>query len=265
MTTQIIRIPTDQILASPYQGRLISSEYSFRMVNDGELLKLVESIKVNGQLNPVIVRKSGEKYEMIDGHRRFEAHRLLNRKQISAIVRDMTDREAQVMSVVSNMQRKDLHNIERAFAFKKILDSGVFKDKRELSKAINKDETYVGDLLQTLNMDKRIVEDLLENKTTNDVRTLRAIRKVEQTDENDISDKQWEIYMKFKHQNLSREEVFNLSRIARNERQKGLLINFTPRRIEINLPKKYNKSQRELLLKILEEKIMEILPDIKDS
>ncbi len=90
----------------------------------------------------------------------------------------------------------------------------MFEDKRELSKAIGKDETFVGDLLNTLNMDKRIVDDLLKNKTTNDVRMLRAIRRVEPVNQVGYSEKQWEIYQRFLNENLSREEVLSLTRTA---------------------------------------------------
>jgi len=157
---------------------------------------------------------------------------------------------------VANLQRKNLHNIERAMAFRKILDAGIFNDKKELSQAIGKDETYVGDLLNTLNMDKRIIDDLLHNKTTNDVRALRAIRKAGQTDENGLSDPQWELYRRFIDDKLSRKEVFSLSRKERSFRQKELKIHFMPRRIEIELPRKFEKKQRDHLTSILKENLM---------
>lgn len=78
----------------------------------------------------------------------------------------------------------------------------------------------VDDLLNTLIMDKRIIEDLIHNKPTNDVRTLRAIRKARQTDENGLSDAQWQLYCRFIDEKLSRKDVFNLSRKERSTSQK---------------------------------------------
>lgn len=264
MSEQILMIPIMQIIESPYQGRLLGSDENIRKVPDEGIQKLAESIRMNGQINPIIVRKLGENYELIDGHRRLESHRLLGMTEIKAIVRDMSEKEAQVTSVVANLLRKDLHNIERAFAFRKILDAGVFKDKRELSQAIGKDETYVGDLLQTLNMDKRIIDDLLKNKTTNDVRILRAIRKIEDIDENGRSDKQLELYNKFIKENLSRQEVFSMARVTKGSEHKAIDIRFTPRHIEIDLPRKYTKPERDMLLALLRNKLKEILPDVED-
>jgi ParB family chromosome partitioning protein len=259
MNDAILSIPVSIIHASPWQGRFIEGQADTSEGPDGEMLKLAESIRENGLLQPIVVRKTGDTYELIDGHRRLEAHKLLAFESIDAIVRDLGDRETQVMTLVANLQRKNLHNIERAMAFRKILDAGIFNDKKELSQAIGKDETYVGDLLNTLNMDKRIIDDLLHNKTTNDVRALRAIRKAGQTDENGNSDPQWELYRRFIDDKLNRKEVFSLSRKERSFRQKELKIHFMPRRIEIELPRKFEKKQRDVLTSILKEKLDELL------
>lgn len=120
-------------------------------------------------------------------------------------------------------------------------------------------DTYVGDLLNTLNMDKRIIEDFLHNKTTNDVRALRAIRKAGQTDENGLSDAQWELYRRFIDEKPGRKELFSLSRKKRTVSQKELKIHFMPRRIEIELPRKFDKKQRDVLTSILKEKLDELL------
>ncbi len=116
----------------------------------------------------------------------------------------MTDREAMILSVVGNLQREDLSPIEKAMAFRKLLDSGVFVDKKELSKSLGKDETYVGDVLNTLNMDQRIIDDILQNRTTDDVRLLRAIRQAGKTDKLQKSDEQMALYQEFKDKGLSR-------------------------------------------------------------
>ncbi len=256
---QVLKIDIDKILQSPYQGRLIEFGITQTDESNNTLNSLAQNIEQNGLLVPIIVRGVDDGYELIDGHRRLEACRLLKRTTIEAIVREADDRNAQVMSVVSNLQREDLYNVERALAFRKILDAGVFKDQKELSQAIGKDQTYVGDLLNTLNMDKRIIDDLLKNKTTNDVRLLRAIRRSAKTNEEGYSDEQWNLYQRFVNEGLTRKEVLALSNEEKNRTVKDLKVVFKPRRIEVELPKKYTLEQRNVLTEMLKQKIEEIL------
>jgi len=91
-------------------------------------------------MQPIVVRAVEKGYEIIDGNRRVEAIKRLGRGQITALVKDVSDRDAQIMHVIGNLQRKNLKPIEQALTYQKMLDSGVFKDKRELSRAISKDE-----------------------------------------------------------------------------------------------------------------------------
>lgn len=265
MKKSIHLIKLDEIEDSPYQGRLIFVEEGDKVSEEKNIEMLAENIKENGLLNPVVVRKTNNSYQLVDGHRRVEAMKLLGKKSIECIVKEMTEREVQVMTVVGNLQRKDLFNIEKAIAFKKILEAGIFSDKRELSKAIGKDETYVGDLLNTLKLDKRILDDLLKNKSTNDVRLLRAIRRVEDTNEDGYSKKQWELYRQFLYEGLTRQDVFNITRERNAEKEKIFTLEFKPRRIEINLHKKYNLEDRKDLIKTLNQKLTEIFEEFEKS
>jgi len=257
-------IQLDKISESPYQGRLIMGGAETEQ-EGGDLKALAASISENGLLNPVVVRPAESGFEMVDGHRRLGAHRILGRDTIQAIVKEMNEKETQVFSLVANLQRQGLHNIEKAFAFRKILDAGIFRDKRELSKAIGKDETYVGDLLSTLKMDSRIIEDLLKNKPTNDVRVLRAIRKVEDSGDGEQSERQWELYRRFISEGLSRNEVFAIAREARSGPGKGIRIKVRPRRIEIDLPTLYPKQQRAKLEKMIYERLNDLFSDVSES
>lgn len=84
------------------------------------------------------------------------------RGQILAIARVVSDKKAKIMYVIRNLQRKNLKPVELTLTltYQKMLDLKVFKDKRELSKTIEKDETYVGELLSTFKINSRIIEDL---------------------------------------------------------------------------------------------------------
>lgn len=258
----IKRVKIKDLLESPYQGRLIQLPQDKEEATQTELLQLADSIEKNGLLQPIIIREKPDGLEIIDGHRRVEAFRILGRGDIQAIVRKMDDREAQVMSVVANIQRENLSNIERAIAFKKILSQGIFRDKRELSRAIGKDETYVGDLLNILNMDQRIIDDVATNKTTNDVRLLRAIRKVEPVKEEGISDKQLKIYNKFKKEKLTRREVLDLVKEEKEKSDKPFTVSGNMRKYEIKLNHSIPKEKRQQFKELLEKKILEAMVEI---
>jgi len=100
-------------------------------LDDDRMTDLVESIKENGVLSPVLVRQDVEdSYEMISGHRRMHAAQLVGLEVIPAIIRDMTDDEAVVYMVDSNIQREELLPSEKAFAYKMRMDAINRQGKR---------------------------------------------------------------------------------------------------------------------------------------
>ena len=98
--------------------------HPFKVLDDEKMSDLVESIRVNGILSPVLVRPDGEdSYEMISGHRRMHAAKIVGLTMIPAIVREMSDDEAIVYMVDSNIQREELLPSEKAFACKMKMDA----------------------------------------------------------------------------------------------------------------------------------------------
>lgn len=97
--------------------------HPFKVINNEDLNKLKESINVNGVLEPIIVRKKDDRYEIISGHRRKYASELLGLKTIPCIIRDMTDDEATIYMVDSNMHRETILPSEKAKAYKMKLDA----------------------------------------------------------------------------------------------------------------------------------------------
>ncbi len=164
-----------------------------------------------------------------------------------AIVKEFDDRQAQIHSVIGNLQRENLSSIERALAFRKILDKGLFKDKRELSRVIGKDETYIGDLLNTLNLDHRIIDDLVKNRTTDDVRLLRVIRRVEPVNAKKESKKQFDLYMRFKHGQLTRSKVVQLARSERVTEKGEVQFRFKGKKMIVEFPSVMTKEEQALL------------------
>lgn len=98
--------------------------HPFKVVDDEKMQELVESIKMNGVLSPVLIRPIGmDTYEMISGHRRLHAAELAGLTAIPSIIREMTDDESVIAMVDANIQREELLPSEKAFAFKMKLDA----------------------------------------------------------------------------------------------------------------------------------------------
>lgn len=255
---QIKNIPITSLVESPYQGRLLRKLNKKGKSDDPNMVALMDSIKSKGLMMPIIVRPVGDKFEIIDGHRRVEAYRRLEKTDIEAIEKEYDDKDAQVFSIVGNLMRQNLSLIEKALAFKKILDTKKFNQK-ELSKAICKHETFVSDILKTLDMDSRIIDDLIANKTTEDVRLLRAIRKYDKAKKN-ISDKQWELYQRFKNENLTRMGVIRLVKGSKSF-AKPFKIEGSSKSFSIHFEKKLSEDMKDEMIQFLNGKIEEWLAE----
>ena len=105
--------------------------HPFKVIDDDKMSELKESIKVNGILSPVLVRPDGKGgYEMISGHRRMHAASMLGLDMIPAIVKEMSDDEAVIVMVDSNVQREEILPSERAFSLKMKMDALKRQGKR---------------------------------------------------------------------------------------------------------------------------------------
>jgi ParB/RepB/Spo0J family partition protein len=270
---EITSIQLDLIDPSPWQGRLLDT---IPVANDDEINpfeakafdELVRSIEGSGLMQPITVRPKGTRYELVDGHRRLMAHQKLGLQTIKAIVTDYTDREAQTLSLVANMQRKNLNTIELAMAFQKILDAQIFADKRELSQAVGKDETYVGDILNTLRMDTRIVEHLARTNTIKDPRILRTIRKAAPLEQEGGADKQWELYQLVVQQSMSRNQLADYLKSKDNRIKIKPAWNFKFSSLNLNIKLKTGRlspENRKKLEEILNLKLMETIQEIEQD
>lgn len=271
--TVLLRI--SDLIQSPFQSRFEQPKvkaYTSKSfiqkekakVQKDELEELVHSIQESGLMQPIIVRPQENNYEIIDGHRRVEAMKRLGRGQIMAIIKDVSDREAQIMHVIGNLQRKNLKPVEQALTYQKMIDTGVFKDKRELSKAIGKDETFIGDLLSTLQLDSRIIEDLAQNNLIKDLRILRLIRLYAPVDDKGVSNQQWELYRKVLFNKMSRKELsIMVKRPANNPTVKTWKMKSSNKKITINLETGIlDQAKKDKLMQLIAEKMKEISDSI---
>jgi len=107
-----LSIPIDSIKSNPYQPRSTWDQE--------ELKQLSDSVKENGILQPILVRKIGNTYQIIAGERRVRAARIAGKKMVPAIVRSVNEEEMQVLALIENLQREDLNPIEKAKSFESL-------------------------------------------------------------------------------------------------------------------------------------------------
>jgi len=133
--------------------------------DESKLQELAESIKEKGILEPLIVRKTDQGYELIVGERRWRAAQKAGLKEVPVVVKEAEGREALEISLIENLQREDLNPIEAAEAFKHLIEE--FKISQEdLSKRIGKDRTTITNTLRLLKLPIEIRNQLLQNRIT---------------------------------------------------------------------------------------------------
>jgi ParB family chromosome partitioning protein len=119
--------------------------------DDEKLNELKASIKEKGVLQPILVRKRGEHYEVVAGERRLRAAQALNLEKVPVIIKDVTDQEAFVIALIENIQREELNPIEEAEAYRKMIEEfGYTQDK--IAQSVGKDRSTVSNLLRILNL-----------------------------------------------------------------------------------------------------------------
>jgi len=154
-------IEEDQVQEKPLKGEMIENvsvdqlspgKYQPRKRFDEESLQeLADSIIEQGLMQPVIVRKSDNNFEIIAGERRWRAAKLAKLDTIPVIVRDINDRTASIIALIENMQRVDLSSIEEAEGIKKMIDEFGMTHE-EASDAVGKSRSAVSNLLRLLQL-----------------------------------------------------------------------------------------------------------------
>ena len=133
--------------------------------DESKLQELAESIKEKGILEPLIVRRTEQGYELIVGERRWRAAQKAGLKEVPVLVKETERRGALEISLIENMQREDLNPIEEAEAFKHLIEEFNI-NQEDLSKRIGKDRTTVTNILRLLKLPLEIRDHLLQNRIT---------------------------------------------------------------------------------------------------
>ena len=133
--------------------------------NETLLQELSESIRENGVLQPLLVRKKGQKYEIIAGERRYQASKLAGIEKLPVIIKDVADQKMLELALIENLQRSDLNPIEEAKGYKQLLkESGMTQEA--LSKAVSKSRSAITNSLRLLDLPDEVQQFLFDGKLT---------------------------------------------------------------------------------------------------
>lgn len=155
---------TDENLLTVDLDKLMAREDQPRKSFDDDSLKeLANSIKADGVIQPIVVRKVDDRYEIIAGERRFRASKLAGLEKVPVVVKNVTDRKARELALVENIQREDLNPIEEAISLKTLMEEYKLT-QQELSDIIGKSRSYIANNLRLLNLSDHIKEYLIRGE-----------------------------------------------------------------------------------------------------
>ena len=167
MEKTILQVPVEDIIPNRFQPRL-----SF---DDTSLNDLALSIKQHGILQPLVLRRKNDKYEIIAGERRFKAAKLAGLASVPAVISNLDDNASAEVAIVENIQRKDLTAIEEAKSFQALLDKG-YMTQDELARKMGLSQSAISNKLRLLTLDESVQEAILSEKISE--RHARTLLKV---------------------------------------------------------------------------------------
>lgn len=144
-------VPVALLTANPFQPR--------QQTDAQELASLTESIRKHGVLQPIIVRPVGDGYEVVAGERRWRAAEAAGLQEIPAVVRQMTDLEALELALVENLQRADLNPMERAKAYRRLIDDFQLTQE-QVADRVGKSQPSIANALRLLQLPSNIQASL---------------------------------------------------------------------------------------------------------
>ena len=168
---KIIHLNLLEIIPNKQQPRTI--------FDDEKITDLAESIKEHGVIQPIVVRKNGNLYEIIAGERRYRAVKYLNLETIPAIIKDYDDVTTASVAIIENIQREDLTSIEEAVAYRKLMNlHGI--TQAELANQISKSQSTIANKIRLLNLSQEVQDAILKREISE--RHARTLLSVKQED-----------------------------------------------------------------------------------
>ena len=198
------------------------------------LLELADSIKQFVVLQPLLVRKRKDYYEIIAGERRWRAAKMAGVKEVPVIIKDYTEQEIVEIGLIENIQRENLNPIEEAMAFKKLLEEFNLKQD-EVAERVSKSRTAVTNSMRLLKLDERVQEMIVDDMiSTGHARALLAI---------DDKEQQYDLANKIFDEKLSVRETEKLVKEIKNPKK----------------PKMKKKVENEFVYTDLENRMKEVM------
>ncbi len=155
LESTVLQVHVEDIIPNRFQPRLSFDEEGLK--------ELADSIKEHGIIQPLVLRKLGDKYEIIAGERRYKAAQMAGLTTVPAVIANIDDKKSAEVALVENVQRRDLTAIEEARSYKTLLDKG-YLTQDQLAKRMGLSQPAVANKLRLLNLDDEVQQALLDEK-----------------------------------------------------------------------------------------------------
>ena len=182
---KVVEKVVERVVEKPVEMKLKISEIEpnreqpRKSFDEDGLIELSESIKQFGVLQPILVQKKDDYYEIIAGERRWRAAKLAGIKEVPVIIKDFTEQEVVEISLIENIQRESLNPIEEAHAYKRLMEEFHLRQD-EIAERVSKSRTAVTNSMRLLKLDDRVQQMVVDEMlTTGHVRTLLALENKE--------------------------------------------------------------------------------------
>ncbi|MDR7811908.1 ParB/RepB/Spo0J family partition protein [Lacrimispora sp.] len=174
------------------------------------LMELAESMKEYGVLQPLLVQKKGDFYEIIAGERRWRAAKLAGLKEVPVVIREYTKQQSMEIALIENVQREDLNPIEEAKAYQKLMQEFGLKQE-EIAARVAKNRVTITNSMRLLKLEKKVQDMLIQNQITGGhARALLAV---------DDPELQFQIAGRIVAENLSVREVEKLVKFLSKKKE----------------------------------------------
>ena len=171
---KIIQVPIEDIIPNRFQPRLAFDEEGLK--------ELSESIKQHGIIQPLVLRRLGDKYEIIAGERRYKASIMAGLRTVPAVISNIDDNQSAEIALVENIQRRNLTPIEEAKSYKNLLDRG-YMTQEQLAEKMGVRQSSIANKLRLLNLAPEVQDALLQEKISErHARSLLSLPKEEQAE-----------------------------------------------------------------------------------
>jgi ParB family transcriptional regulator, chromosome partitioning protein len=156
-TGRALEVDIDLLVPNPFQPRAAMDE--------GRIDELARSIRSNGVIQPIVVRRSGSGYEIITGERRWRASQRAGLLKVPIVVRDTPDDQLLAAALIENIQREDLNPIEEAVAYRRLVDE-LYMTQERIAEAVGKDRSSIANIVRLLKLPHELREGVASGALT---------------------------------------------------------------------------------------------------